>query len=229
MVVETKDRPVGRPRVRRATALAGMLLAFGAVAGCGSGGTGAADGVSATLPPAATVPSASPSPSATPAQPPSASPSPSATSVPSPAPPGGAGTTPGSGPAGTPTPAAGPDGPAPTGPGIAPGEPAPVPGGLQSMSYRTDGNRLTVWFYGGICEKYGLKVDESRAGQVGIRFVATSTMAPGQACAAVAMKQSVTAELAKPLMGRAVLDTARGTEVPLEADPHVAPTEPSQR
>ena len=220
MDLETKDRPVGRPHGRRAAALAGMLLAFATVAGCGSGGTGAADGAPATGAPSAALPSASPSavPSATPAQSPTASPtatSPVATA--------------GTGPATGPTPTAGPDGPAPTGPGIAPGEPAPVPGGLQTMSYRTDGNRLTVWFYGGICEEYGLKADESRAGQVGIRVVVTSPMPPGQACAAVAKKQSATVDLAKPLMGRAVVDTARGAEVPLEADPHVAPTEPSQR
>ena len=197
---------------RRAAALAGIVLAVGAAAGCGGSPAPGSDGAATARPSAeagTASPAASPSPAATAAEPgPAGSPtSPTATSVPRP----GTGAT---------------TAPAPDGtgrPGIATGEPAPVPGGRQTISYQVSGNRLTVWFYGGICEKYGLKVDEGTAGRVGVRIVVTTPVPPGQACAAIAQRQSVTAELAKPLMGRTVLDTDRGAEVPLESDYHGGP------
>ncbi|MFC8449142.1 hypothetical protein [Kitasatospora sp. NPDC057223] len=196
MVVETKNRPMGRWRGRRLAVLAGMLLTLAAVAGCASGGTSAVGGAPAKMAPPAALPSTSQpaAPATTPPQSPAASAPPAAGSKPA-------------------------TSPAPKGPGIAPGEPAPVPGGPQTISYRADGNRLTVWFSAGICEKYGLKADESRAGQVGVRIVVTTPIPPGQVCAAVAEKQSATVDLAKPLAGRTVLDTAGGTEVPLETAP----------
>ncbi|WP_371482080.1 hypothetical protein [Kitasatospora sp. NBC_00315] len=215
MEMQTKARPVRRPRGRRAAvAVAGLALALGAVAGCGSGGAPGADG--ATAQPSAvagsTAPTASPSPAASDPAAGGPTASPSASSAPSP----GTGATTEPGPGG------------PSRPGIAPGEPAPVPGGRQTISYQLSGNRLTVWFYGGVCEKYGLKVDESKPGQVGIRIVVTTPAPAGQACPAIAKRQSVTGDLAKPLMGRTVVDTDRGAEVPLESEYHGGPVPADQ-
>lgn len=86
-----------------------------------------------------------------------------------------------------------------------------------------DGSKLTVWFYGGICEKYALKADESKPGRVDVRVAVAAPMPAGQACAELAKRQTVTAELKQPLMGRAVTDLATGQPVPLESDPHVGP------
>ncbi|MFC9331081.1 hypothetical protein [Kitasatospora sp. NPDC057015] len=225
---ETKARPVrrrgaGRPGGRRAVALTGVVLAVAVAAGCGSGGSGASDGAAPTAPAAPSVSApaepGSTSPSPAPSAPDPRPMSPSASPV-APAPP-----TPGTGA----TPGIGPDGPQPTGPGIAPGEPAPVPGGRQTIGYQLSGNRLTVWFYGGICEKYGLKTDESRPGRVDVRIVVATPIAPGTSCAAVAKRQSVTADLKGPLMGRAVMDAANGAEVPLEAEVAGGPPAPADK
>ncbi|MCX5213369.1 hypothetical protein OG689_29585 [Kitasatospora sp. NBC_00240] len=227
-VLQTKARPERSPGTTRlggrgAAALAGVALAFAAVAGCGGGGPAASD-TAATASPSVTAPSdpsaAGSGPGIAPGEP---APTPSA---PDPRPTGpSAAPTPGTGP----TPGVGPDGPQPTGPGIAPGEPAPVPGGRQTIGYQLSGNRLTVLFYGGICEKYGLKADESQPGRVTVRIVVAAPMPSGTACAAVAKRQAVTTDLKGPLMGRAVVDAATGAEVPLEAEVAGGPPVPADR
>ncbi|MGW4891099.1 hypothetical protein ACWEQL_02355 [Kitasatospora sp. NPDC004240] len=219
MDLETMPRHAARPAhgrtgVRRAAALAGLLLAAAALTACGDGDKAASD--KATSPAASSTapaaPTASPSPGAS-----GGSASPSATVPGDPS-----ATTPGPRPA---TPTAPPTAPTPaaTPPnnGIAVGEPAPV--AHQAITYRIDGSRLTVWFYGGICEKYGLKADESKPGRVDVRVVVTQPMPAGQACAELAKRQTVTVDLKQPLTGRAVTDISTGQLVPLEADAFVGP------
>ncbi|MET8698944.1 hypothetical protein ACFVUH_05115 [Kitasatospora sp. NPDC058032] len=221
MDLETMPRRSGRVR---ATALAGLALAAATVlAGCGGAAKAGSGATSATAEPAAASASASPGPAtdgaaATPAPvttPPS---DPSATAPdPRPASPG---------PALTPTPA--PTPPGSGGNGIAVGEPAPNGSGTGSqvhpaITYRSDGNRLTVWFYGGVCQRYALKADESKPGRVDIRVTTAAPVPAGQDCIAVAQRQTVTADLKEPLRGRTVTDLATGQEVPLEADPKIGP------
>ncbi|WP_406197859.1 hypothetical protein OH807_13045 [Kitasatospora sp. NBC_01560] len=213
--------PAGRSRGRRAAALAGLVLAAAVtVAGCDGGGKTASD--AATSQPSAGAASAPGSPGATtppataPVTPPPADPS---ASTPDPRP---TGPVP-SGPALTPTPA-----PTPPREGIAVGEPDPNGASAGSavhpaITYRVDGNRLTVWFYGGICERYALKADESKPGRVDVRVAVAAPVPAGQSCAELAKRQTVTADLKQPLAGRAVTDLATGQPVPLEADPHVGP------
>ncbi len=92
-----------------------------------------------------------------------------------------------------------------------------------AITYRVDGNKLTVWFYGGICQRYALKADESKAGRVDIRVTTAAPVPAGQACADLAKRQTVAADLKQPLQGRAVTDVATGQEVPLEADAKIGP------
>ncbi|MER5353020.1 hypothetical protein ABT093_22140 [Kitasatospora sp. NPDC002551] len=232
MDLETMPRRSGRAR---ATALAGLALAAAAVlAGCGSGSGAGSDAAtpgaertpaSAAASPGAAAPSApvttpdpsAPAPVATPPADPSAT-----APEPRPADPSSAPTA----PALTPTPA--PTPPGAGGNGIAVGEPAPNGSGKGSqvhpaITYRVDGNRLTVWFYGGVCQRYALKADESKPGRVDVRVTTAAPVPAGQDCVAVAQRQTVTADLKQPLRGRAVTDLATGQEVPLEADPKVGP------
>ncbi|MFI6446499.1 hypothetical protein [Kitasatospora sp. NPDC050543] len=228
MDVKTMARPAGRVRARRTAAVAGLVLALGTVAACGSSG-----GPSAGSSPSPVASSVAPS---TPGQPSTGASSGTATTAPSTPDPGASGSGPTLVPTMpvTPIPIKPPTDPTPTqpgeptdkptGPGIAIGEPAPV--AHKAVSYRTDGNKLTVWFYGGICEKFGLKTDESKPGSVEIRIVLTTPIPVGTSCPALAKKQSVSAELDKQLMGRAVVDTGTGQPVPLESDPQVGPGGP---
>ncbi|MED7950972.1 hypothetical protein ACFVYP_35245 [Kitasatospora sp. NPDC058201] len=230
MDLETMPRRSGRAR---AVTLAGLVLAAATVlAGCGdgakSGSDAAASGTaapsaSAPAPPAAGTAETPSAPGSAPASPSAPAPvttppaDPTATTPdPRPASPPPATTTPA--PALTPTPAQTPPG----GNGIAVGE--PPPNGSQvhpAITYRVDGNRLTVWFYGGICQRYALKADESHPGRVDIRVTVAAPVPAGQACADLAKRQTVVSDLKQPLQGRTVTDLATGREVPLEADPHV--------
>ncbi len=176
-------------RRRRATALVGLLLAAGAVTACGSGSSTTAASASMS-----TAPSASPSASASP----SPSPSPSRTV-------GGPGSP-------TPAPSA-----SPSNPGIASGEPAPVK--LPAIGYQSQGSTLTVYFFGGTCDTYGLKADESKAGEVDVRVVITQPAPRGRECPALVKRNSVTADLNHPLAGRKVVDLATGQDVPNDPGP----------
>ncbi|MDH6575081.1 hypothetical protein [Kitasatospora sp. MAP5-34] len=178
-------------RRRRVTALAGLLLAAGAVSACGSGTSTTAASASMTTPPAASPStSASPSPSVGPSQ----SAGGGATSAPTPGPPV-----------------------SPSSPGVASGEPAPVK--LPAIGYQSQGNTLTVYFYGGTCDTYGLKADESKAGQVGVRVVITQTAPIGRECPALVKRNAVSAQLSHPLAGRKVVDLATGQDVPNDPGP----------
>ncbi|MFD8695770.1 hypothetical protein [Kitasatospora purpeofusca] len=238
MDLESMPRRSGRAR---ATALAGLALAAVAVlAGCDGGTKAASDAATAGGERASASASASPGAatgSADPAAPTStsapAAPAPVTTppvdptaTAPDPRPTGPAPATKPPAPATTPTPA--PTPPGSGGNGIAVGEPPPNGTGSGSpvhpaITYRVDGNKLTVWFYGGICQRYALKADESKPGRVDVRVTTAAPVPAGQACAELAKRQTVTADLKQPLQGRAVTDLATGQEVPLEADAKIGP------
>lgn len=95
-------------------------------------------------------------------------------------------------------------------------------GQLKPASYLTKGNQLTIFFFGGVCDKYGLKADESKAGQVSVQVVITQKPPAGQLCPDLVKQQSVTADLAQPLQGRTVLSST-GADVPLESVPNGGP------
>ncbi|MER5865575.1 hypothetical protein [Kitasatospora sp. NPDC002040] len=165
-------------RLRRTLAASALLLTLGAAAACGQAGSDASGAQSGS--PAASSPAGSPSdPAASPSSP-----------MPKPS-------MPKTSPEPTPT--------TPPAPGIAVGEPDPS-GKLPASSYWVNGQRLTVVFYGGICEKYGLKLDESKPGTVLAKVVVTEPVQPGTSCAAVAKQQEVAADLKAPLDGRTVFD-----------------------
>ncbi|MFC5662118.1 hypothetical protein ACFP3U_03875 [Kitasatospora misakiensis] len=235
MDLETMPRRTGRAR---ATALAGLALAVAAVlAGCDDGNKAASDAATSgaersasasaspgaatggTDPTATTAAPSAPAPATTPPSDPTAT-----TPDPRPASPGPSTAAPT--PALTPTPA--PTPPGAGGNGIAVGEPAPNGSGNGSpvhpaITYRVDGSKLTVWFYGGVCQRYALKADESKPGRVDVRVTTAAPVPAGQACAELAKRQTVTADLKQPLQGRAVTDLATGQAVPLEADPKIGP------
>ncbi|MFB6888479.1 hypothetical protein ACFCX4_04085 [Kitasatospora sp. NPDC056327] len=239
MDLETMPRRSGRAR---ATAAAGLALAAAlALAGCGGGtesgsdrataGAERAPASSASASPGAsagTTDPGSPATTAAPSAPAPVTTPPDDPAAPTPDPrPTGPGPTAGAtGPGQTPVPAQTPPGSGDN--GIAVGEPAPNGSGTggqvhPAITYRVDGSRLTVWFYGGVCQRYALKADESRPGRVDVRVTTAAPVPAGQACADLARRQTVTAELKQPLQGRAVTDLATGQAVPLEADAKAGP------
>ncbi|MEY9835924.1 hypothetical protein [Streptacidiphilus sp. EB103A] len=86
---------------------------------------------------------------------------------------------------------------------------------MTATGYSTSGTTLSVHFYGGICEKYGLHADESVSGVVRVTVVVTQGPKPGQMCAAVMTPQTVSTTLASPLDGRGVVDTTTGKTLPV--------------
>ncbi|MEU6235552.1 hypothetical protein [Kitasatospora sp. NPDC047058] len=217
-----------RSRGRRMAALAGLVLAAAVtVAGCDGGGKSASDAVSGSAQPTAGATPAPGSPSSPASSDAPATPAAPATTAPvTPPPADPSATAPDPRPSNTaqpPAPAA-----TPPGNGIAVGEPPPNGSGAgpavrPAITYRVDGNRLTVWFYGGVCERYALKADESKPGRVDVRVTVAAPVPAGQVCAELAKRQTVAAELKQPLAGRAVTDVATGQPVPLEADPYAGP------
>ncbi|WP_371516711.1 hypothetical protein [Kitasatospora sp. NBC_01300] len=222
MDLETMPR-----RGRRAVALAGLALAaVVTVAGCNGDGKTSSDSAAAraatTSAGASTSPEAPASSGAPSAPAPTASPS-ATSDQPGQTPPTKWAPTAASPAPGQPSTAG--SGGTPPGPGIAVGEPDPAGSGARpAVSYRVDGsNGLTVYFFGGVCQKYALKADESHAGRVDVRIVVAAPVQPGQVCNALAKRQSVSADLRSPLAGRTVTDQSSGQNVPLEADPHMGP------
>ena len=108
--------------------------------------------------------------------------------------------------------------PTSTTPGIAVGEPDPN-GKAPGVSYRVDGLRMTVIFYGGTCETYGLKLDESKPGTVQAKVVVREPQPAGKACAAIAKLQEVAADLKEQLGARTVFDQNTGQELPRQQGP----------
>ncbi|MFF0743316.1 hypothetical protein ACFYVL_23280 [Streptomyces sp. NPDC004111] len=78
-------------------------------------------------------------------------------------------------------------------------------------SYRTDGRKLTVTFWGGVCSEYALKAAE-KGGTVTVRVV-ESNPDPKRVCIALAKKLTASVTLDRPLDGRQVLDES-GRAVP---------------
>ena len=112
----------------------------------------------------------------------------------------------------------GPNIPAPSGSGSGSASTAPTGRGQTADGYSTSGTVLTVHFYGGTCEKYGLHTDQSVSGEVAVTVVVTQGPKAGQMCPAVMTPQTVSANLGSPLDGRKVVDTTTGKTLPL-SDP----------
>lgn len=89
---------------------------------------------------------------------------------------------------------------------------------VTATGYSTSGTTLSVHFYGGVCEKYGLRADQSVSGEVKVTVLVTQGPKPGQMCPAVMTPQTVSTNLGSPLEGRTVVDTTTGKTLPL-ADP----------
>lgn len=85
---------------------------------------------------------------------------------------------------------------------------------FDGTGYTSNGDVLTVDFYAGICEKYGLKADQSTAGRVVVTVVVTKHAPAGQMCSMVEVMQHVSANLGSPLDGRTVIDSATGKALP---------------
>ncbi|MDR3031806.1 MAG: hypothetical protein LBV78_01600 [Kitasatospora sp.] len=182
---------------RAAAALAGAALAAGLLTACGSSGSPATATASAS-------PSASPSASA--------SPDPGTGAHPSP---GTGGTASASAPAeASPQPSAG----QPTTPGIAVGERPPTAVKIPATGYRQDSpTQLTVFFTAGICDKYGVRLEEGAPPVVKLRLVVTKTAEPGKACPQLIKEQEATVTLPAPMTGGGVVDTATGQQLPVQS------------
>ncbi|MFJ5882272.1 hypothetical protein [Kitasatospora cineracea] len=179
---------------RAAAALAGAALAAGLLTACGSSG-------------APTTATASASPSASPSA--SASPDPGTGAHPSPGTDGSA-----SAPAeASPQPSAG----QPTTPGIAVGERPPTAVKIPATGYRQDSpTQLTVFFTAGICDKYGVRLEQDAPPVVKLRLVVTKTAEPGKACPQLIKEQEATVTLPTPMTGGGVVDTATGQQLPAQ-------------
>lgn len=179
---------------RRAAALVSAALLAGVLTACGSSGPAAGPAASAG---ASVSPSASPSPSA------SATASASAS----------AGASDGAGATASPQPSAAQS----TTPGIAVGERPPTAVKIPVSGYRQDSpTQLTVFFLAGVCDKYGVKVEEDAPPVVKLRVVITQTAEPGKACPQLIKQQEAKVALSKPMTGGAVVDTATGEQVPVQ-------------
>ncbi|AXI77155.1 hypothetical protein C7M71_006585 [Peterkaempfera bronchialis] len=96
-------------------------------------------------------------------------------------------------------------------------------GAHAARSYTVDGKQLTVWFWGGVCETYALRTDESRDGEVAVRVVVDKPAAEGEVCPMIAKYQPVRADLEQPLGARRVVDATTGTALVHGARPPVMP------
>ncbi|MFD8479635.1 hypothetical protein [Kitasatospora sp. NPDC059673] len=173
---------------RTVLALAAASLAAGLLAACGSSGSP----TSASPAPTAAG-DATPGPGTAAPDSPSASPSPSADT--------GAGQ------------------PSPTGPGIAVGERPPTAVKIPVTGYRQDSpTHLTVFYTAGVCDKYGVRLEEDAPPTVKLRIVVTKTAEPGQACPQLMKEQQATVTLPRPMNGGGVVDTATGDQVPPQGD-----------
>lgn len=111
----------------------------------------------------------------------------------------------------------GPNIPAPSSSGSGSGAASATPTGRGQTAdgYSVSGTVLTVHFYGGTCEKYGLHADQSASGEVAVTVVVTQGPKAGQMCPAVLTPQTVSTDLGSPLDGRRVVDTTTGKALPL--------------
>ncbi|MFD7641195.1 hypothetical protein ACFV4P_11135 [Kitasatospora sp. NPDC059795] len=172
-------------RRRTVLALGAVSLAVGLLAGCGSSGS---------VSPTASAPNASGS-DAIPGPGSAAPGSPSAPATPD----------------GQPSPSAG----QPTSPGIAVGEHPPTAVKIPVTGYRQESpTQLTVFYTAGVCDKYGVRLEEDAPPTVKLRIVVVKTAEPGQACPQVMKEQEAAVTLPRPMNGGAVVDTATGDQVP---------------
>ncbi|MER7048141.1 hypothetical protein [Streptomyces jumonjinensis] len=97
---------------------------------------------------------------------------------------------------------------------VPPEEPSATPpsaGGV-IQSYRVDGRRLTLTFWGGVCADYRATAAES-GGRVTVRIVAPEPE-PGEVCIELAKELTESVTLDERLGDRRVVDAQTGTEVP---------------
>ncbi|KIQ61841.1 hypothetical protein TR51_21520 [Kitasatospora griseola] len=182
---------------RTALALAAVSLAGGLLTACGSSTPTAAGSPGSSSPSAAS--DATPGPGTAAPGSPTATPS------------GGADT----GAQSSPTPGTG----QPTSPGIAVGEHPPTAVRIPVTGYRQDSpTQLTVFYVAGVCDKYGVRLEEDAPPTVKLRIVITRTATPGQACPQLMKEQQATVTLPRPMNGGGVVDTATGDQVPVQTD-----------
>ncbi|MGW4380846.1 hypothetical protein [Kitasatospora sp. NPDC004531] len=115
----------------------------------------------------------------------------------------------------SPSPSSSSGGGQPSNPGIAVGEHPPTAVKIPVTGYRQDSpTQLTVFYTAGVCDKYGVRLEEDAPPTVKLRIVVTRTAEPGQACPQVMKPQEATVTLPKPMNGGGVVDTATGDQVP---------------
>ncbi|QMU75851.1 hypothetical protein GXW83_08970 [Streptacidiphilus sp. PB12-B1b] len=85
---------------------------------------------------------------------------------------------------------------------------------FKGLGYTSNGDILTVRFFAGVCEKYGLHADQSTPGKVLTTIVVTQHPTAGQRCPMVITQQQVSTDLGSPLDGRAVVDTSSDKPLP---------------
>ncbi|MDG4532220.1 hypothetical protein [Streptomyces sp. AV19] len=90
-------------------------------------------------------------------------------------------------------------------------KPSP-PSPAHVTSYRADGRRLTLRFWGGMCSDYAASAEQS-AGAVTVRVTGTEKE-PGRPCVLAAREFARNVALEKPLDGRKVVDMVTGETVP---------------
>ncbi|MCH0541637.1 hypothetical protein I3F58_19130 [Streptomyces sp. MUM 203J] len=91
-------------------------------------------------------------------------------------------------------------------------EPERQNGHLRAERYEAEGRTLTVWFLGGACSRYTMRVEET-ATQVKVRLYGTPVELH-RACIALAVELSDTVTLKAPLGDRKVVDAVTGEPVP---------------
>ena len=92
--------------------------------------------------------------------------------------------------------------------------PVPKTPTFAGTGYTSNGDELTVKFFAGICDKYGLRADQSTSGQVRVSVVVTQYPQAGTRCPMLVRQQQVSTDLGSPLDGRTVVDTADGKPLP---------------
>ncbi|WP_042431076.1 hypothetical protein [Streptacidiphilus anmyonensis] len=104
--------------------------------------------------------------------------------------------------------------PSPSAPGTGAKPSPPKPAhGIPISGYNTQGSVLTVYFFAGVCEKYGVTADQSQAGEVRATIVVTQHAPTGQMCPQVVSEQHASVNLGSPLGNRKVVDTSTGLAV----------------
>ncbi|MCF6522955.1 hypothetical protein [Streptomyces sp. JJ36] len=104
---------------------------------------------------------------------------------------------------------------APAGPGIPHGPETPADARRPLVSYAADGRTLTLTFWGGVCHPYEARTEETAERvRVAVRRVPEKSGKPEEPCIAMAKKQTVRAELERPLGDRAVVHARSGKPVP---------------